>query len=316
MSNSLQSLLATQSGFSDLFFDAKSLSEEELIERHKIFALALHSEVTSLADAVHYKDHRPFKKETQRQKILYESVDLFRYCLAILNLWDFTAEEFEDAFDSRDAFLWDRETRGLQMWDGAPIIIFDVDDVVAQFRKGFFDWVEDRFGVKLDLEAPNYYVMESVGDMSNEEAYRLFIREGGIRNLSVNQRVVDAMERLRKSGFWIHLLTARPNDNLKCLYDTHFWLSKFEIPYDSITLISEKYRWLMNKDFFKQGKVVCAVDDSPKHALEFAQHGIKVCVPRRGYNSDVWDVDNVTPFDWWEDDLDETIQELLSQTAK
>ena len=310
---SLSGLLKTQRDFSDLFFDAETLSEEELIERHKVFTLALHSEVASLADAVHYKDHRPFKQGTQRQKILYESVDLFRYCLAVLNLWDFTAEEFEDAFDSRDAFLWDRETRGLQKWNGAPIVIFDVDDVIAQFRRGFFDWIEARFDVKFDLEAPNYYVREPIGDMSSEEVYEQFIREGGIRNLPVNQKIVETMGRLRASGVWIHLLTARPSDNLKCLYDTYYWLSELAIPYDSITLASEKYRWLMDKEFFKQGKVVCAVDDSPKHALEFAKHGIKVFVPKRGYNSDVWEDDNITPFDWWQDDLNEKIQKLLVQ---
>ena len=289
------------------------MTESERIERHKIFTLALHSEAASLSDAVHYKDHQPVKQLTDRQKILYESVDLFRYCLAILNLWDFSPDDFEDAFDSKNAYLWDRETRGIQKWDGQPVVIFDVDDVVAQFRKGFFGWVEENFGVKFDLEDPNYYVRHPVGDLSNEEAYMLFIKEGGIRTLPINERVVESMKRLRESGVWIHLLTARPDDNLKCLYDTHYWLSEMNIPYDSVALSAEKYRWLTDKEFFKQGKVICAVDDSPKHALEYAQHDIKVMVPKRAYNSDTWDVDNIEPFDWWEDKVDEKIQRLLHE---
>ena len=126
---SIDDFLSTQRVFSDLFFDATEMSEEELAARHQIFALALHSEVSDLANAVPYKDHRPIQDETKRQKILYETVDVMRYCLAVLNLWRFSGEDFEDAFDSRDAFLWDRETRGLQNWDGRPVVIVDVDDI-------------------------------------------------------------------------------------------------------------------------------------------------------------------------------------------
>ena len=42
--------LKIQKKFSDLFFDVDSLSENEKIERHKIFGLGLHSEVTSLTE--------------------------------------------------------------------------------------------------------------------------------------------------------------------------------------------------------------------------------------------------------------------------
>lgn len=310
-SRKLKDLKKIQDDFSSLFFNTEKMSEEEKIERHKIFTLALHSEVSSLSDAVHYKDHRPLGSETDRQKILYESVDMFRYFLAILNLWEFTSSEFEDAFDSKDAFLWDRETRGIQKWKDQPVVIFDVDDVIAQFRKGFFGWVEDRFGVEFDIEDPSYYVRHPVGDLSNEEAYMLFIEEGGIRTLPVNEKIITAMKKLREAGVWIHLLTARPSDNLKCLYDTYWWLSKLEIPYDSAALSTEKYRWLTDKPFFKQSKVVCAVDDSPKHALEYAQHDIKVFVPRRAYNEDIWETDNIETFDWWEDDLSVKIQKIL-----
>ena len=315
MTRSIDNFLSVQRAFSDLFFDASEMSEEQLAARHQIFALALHSEVSDLANAVPYKDHRPIQAETKRQRILYETVDVMRYCLAVLNLWRFTGEDFEDAFDSRDAFLWDRETRGLQNWDGRPVVIVDVDDVVAQFRAGFFGWINENFGLEFDVEDPSYYSRRSVGNMSNEEAYMEFIKAGGIRTLPTNSKVVESLKKLQEKGFWIHLLTARPADNLKCLYDTCLWLSTNNIPYDSVAFSTEKYRWLTDKEFFKQGKVVCAVDDSPKHAAEYAQQGLNVFVPKRAYNSDVWNKDNIILFDWWEDDLSEKIEGLLSQTS-
>lgn len=308
----LQDLKEIQKKFSDLFFDEKKMTEEERIERHKVFTLALHSEVSSLSDAVHYKDHRPIASETDRQKILYESIDLLRYNLAILNLWEFSSEEIEDAFDSKNAYLWDRETRGIQNWTGQPVVIFDVDDVIAQFRLGFFKWVEETYDVKFDIEDPSYYVTQPVGNMTNEEVFMQFIKEGGIRTLEANHNVIESMKKLQNLGVWIHLLTARPSDNLKCLYDTHYWLSEMSIPYNSVSLSSEKYRWLADKPFFRDNKIVCAVDDSPKHASEYAQHDIVVFVPKRSYNTDVWDIENVVTFDWWKDDLSDKIQELLS----
>lgn len=307
----LKSLVAQQKRFSDLFFDSDRLSEEELIEKHKIFALAMHSEVSSLASAVHYKDHRPTQTTTDRQKILYETVDVMRYCFAVLNLWGINSDEFDDAFNSRDAFLWDRETRGIQNWSGQPVVVVDVDDVLSQFRHDFFVWIKDRLGVELDEEDQSYYARPDLGAMTNEEAFALFIEEGGIRGLTVNNSVIESLKNLRSEGVWIHLLTARPSGSLKCVYDTYFWLTKNDIPYDSVAFSPEKYRWLADKEFFKSGKVVCAIDDSPKHASELASHGIPVLVPKRAYNKDVWRMENITTFDWWETPVDEEIKRLL-----
>ena len=312
MTKNIFDYLAIQRVFSSLFFDTSSMSEEELIARHQVFSLALHSEVSELASAVHYKDHRPMQSETQRQKILYETVDIMRYCLAVLNLWDFTAEDFEDAFDSRDAFLWNRETRGLQNWSGQPVIVVDVDDVLAQFRLGFFGWIKENFGIEFDVEDPSYYNNIPVGEFSNEEAYMEFIKAGGVRSLPINDKIAKSLKMMKGKGYWIHLLTARPAENLKCLYDTCLWLSSNEIVYDSVAFSPEKYRWLLDKDFFKQGKMICAVDDAPKHVAEYAKQGLKVLVPKRSYNSEVWDLKNVITFDWWKDDLHEKVEELLS----
>ena len=308
----LKSLFRRQKNFSDLFFDSKKMSEEEKIEQHKTFMLALHSEASSLADAVHYKDHRPSPTPTNKQKILYESIDIIRYCLAVLNLWEVSSNEFNDAFNSRDAFLWDRETRGLQNWSGQPVIVVDIDDVLSNFREDFFAWVKDKFDVDLDTEDPSYYARPNLGSVTNEEAFMLFIEEGGIRSLSLNKKVVESIKKLQSEGYWIQLLTARPSQNLKCLYDTYYWLTKNHVPYNSVALSPEKYRWLADKKFFKEGKLVCAIDDSPKHASEYASQGIPVLVPKRSYNEEIWDMKNVITFDWWEGSVDEEITKLLS----
>ena len=85
-----------------------------------------------------------------------------------------------------------------------------------------------------------------------EEAFMKFIDEGRIRSIEVNTKIIKGLYTLQKKGYWIQLLTARPSDNLKCLYDTYFWLRQNNVPYDSIAFSSEKYRWLADKDFFKK----------------------------------------------------------------
>lgn len=298
MSRNLSDLIKRQKEFSDKCFDSSSWSDEEKIEKHKTFCLALHNEVSQLAESVHYRDHREKVTPTNRQKILYESIDIVRYALATLNLWDFSPDEFIDAFDARDASLWDKKMKPLSAWQGQPVAVVDVDDVIARFREGFFGWLNHNFGLNLTPDLPEYYYSGMAGDLSGEEAFMLFIDQGGFRNLDVNKNVLETLRLLKEKGYWIQLLTARPSDNLKCMYDTYWWLDKMSVPYDNVDFSFEKYRWLSDKEFFKKEKVAFAVDDSPKHAAEYSDQGVVTLVPMRSYNKSVWDNENVRTFNW------------------
>lgn len=302
-------MLEMQRKFSNSYFDPTGFSDEDLIEKHKTFCLALHSEVSQLADAVHYKEHRKIKTDTSRQKILYESVDVMRYVMAAVNLWGFTSDEFIDAFDSRDASLWDKKNRSLADWSQQKTVIVDVDDVLARFRKGFFGWLNTKHGLNITTDYPDYYYSGPVGDMTGEEAFSEFISEGGFRTLEVNKNVLSSLKVLREQGYWIQLLTARPAENLKCMYDTYWWLENNNIPYDNLSFSFEKYRWLSDKPFYTEGKVVAAIDDSPKHAAEYAAQGVKVLVPKRTYNKQVWEAENIITFNWENEPFEQHISD-------
>ncbi len=302
--------LKIQKKFSDACFESDKLTEDERLEKHKTFCLALHDEATQLANSIHFKDHRQVLTPTDRQKILYESVDVLRYTFAVLNLWDFRAEDLDDAFMSRDAQLWDKKNRPISGWTNQPVIIVDVDDVIARFREGFFSWLNKKFNLNVSTEIPEYYYSGPVGDMTGEEAFSLFIEEGGFKSLRENISILSSLKALKEKGYWIQLLTARPSDNLKCMYDTYTWLNLLDVPYDNVDFSFEKYRWLSDKHFYKEGKVVCAIDDSPKHASEYASQGIRTLVPKRSYNKEVWDKSNITTFDWEEGKIDEIIESI------
>ena len=105
--------------------------------------------------------------------------------------------------------------------------------------------------------------------------------------LSTNDNVVQAMRILRDKGYWIQILTARPAENLDSFYDTFAWIKKNDVPCDAVDFSPEKYRWLSEQKYYMAGKVVCAIDDSPKHAAEFAAHGVRTIMPLMEYNSHI-----------------------------
>jgi len=306
----LNEMLAIQKKFSDRFFDSSSLTEAEKIERHKTFCLSMYSEISQLANTVHYRDHRPAISPTHRANILFETMDVYRYCLSILNLWGFSAEDAEAAFSARDAHLNSRAEKSLARWDGKPVVVVDVDDVLANFRERFYKWVNRTYSSDLTELSPEYFFTRIIAGKSGDQLLAEFVEAGEVRKLEVIPNLRVALHHLRASGYWIHILTARPADELKCLYETYAWLLD-NVEFDSLALFPEKYIHLAATEPYKQGKVICAIDDSPKHAGELAHHGIHTFVPKRSYNQTVWDQDNITTFEWEDDDVAKLVHDFV-----
>lgn len=300
----LKEMLDRQKKFAQNFYSSEEMTEEERLERHKIFCLAMHSEVSQLSDSVPYRDHRPSVNSVHRQNILFETMDVYRYCLAVLNLWEFDEAEALSAFASRDAHLSVRTEKNWSKWSGQPVIVVDVDDVVARFRQDFYAWLNKKYpDANVDPKSPEYFLSKPVGGMSGDSLLQAFIDSGGLKSLRVCANVVEGLERLRASGYWIHILTARPASELKCLNETYEWLEKKVKHFDSVDLNSEKYIAVASLEAYKQGKVVCAIDDSPKHASEYVMHGVPCLVPIRSYNKGVHDIEGIYSFNWEDGDI-------------
>ena len=296
----LSTAMKQQKSFSDLFFNSDNMSDKEREEITKTFVLSLHAEVAELSSAVNIKDHRTSTHPVDLNKILYKSVDVFRYTLALLNLWGIDPETFVSACNDKDLFLHMRHQQSTVQRGNRPVVIFDVDDVIAEFRTTFNNWLTEEHGVETNPESTEYY--NTVGLMNvgiePEAVFREFITKGGFRDIPINSTIVDAMNMLMEEGYWIHLLTARPSDNLKCFYDTFGWLDEMNIPHHEVDFSGEKFRWLADRDFFNKGELVCAIDDSSKHAAEYAKHGVRVIVPYKSYNKEIHGRDNITSLDF------------------
>ena len=304
--------LINQKKFSDLFFDSETMTIEEKEETTKTFVLAMHAVLSDLVSAVNYKDHLNSQDDIDHHKILYKSADAFRYVLALLNLWGISSDEFVSACEDKDYFLHTRHSLSEKGWKGQPVILVDVDDVIAHFRSTFSEWLEAEKGVKTDPECKEYYNVSALLDVGipPEKAFRDFIDDGGFSKIPEDTNVIAAINQLKDAGYWIHLVTARPSDNLRCLYNTYTWLGKSSLKFDAIDFSGEKFRWLADQPFYNEGKVVCAIDDSPKHSSEYAKHGVQVLTPSLSYNQELRNVKGVTLFDPSKDNLVELVESL------
>ena len=71
------------------------------------------------------------------------------------------------------------------------------------------------------------------------------------------------------------------------MYDTYQWLDQYNMCYDDIGFSTEKFRWCAKSKYYDQKAIAFAIDDSPKHAEEYAKHGIRVKVPEKSYNKNI-----------------------------
>ena len=220
-------------------------------------------------------------------------------------------DEAVAAFESRDSNLLVRTHKNISNWSGEPVVVVDVDDVIARFRQNFYEWINKTYlGSNVDHNSPEYFLSRPVSGKSGGKLLQEFIDSGELRKLSVCQNVIDNLRLLRQSGYWIHILTARPDTELKCMNETYEWLEKHVKEFDSVQLSSEKYIAVAGLEAYKQGKIVCAIDDSPKHSSEYAMHGIPCLVPSRSYNQGVLENDGIYSFDWETGDITALVESI------
>jgi hypothetical protein len=290
----LPDALKRQADFSSLFFNNEKISLEQKKELLKTFVLSLHSETTGICEAIDYKEHRLQSKPVDVQKILYKSVDAYRYILAMLNLWGISASTFEMALAQKDDFLHYRHSLSQKKWDGQPVALFDMDDVLAEFRKSFCEYATTLTGHFIDPESDEYYNVREFKrlNINSENFFKSFIDGHGFLSLNLNDRYFSLLKHLKSQGYWIQIVTARPDTNLTCFYDTYSWLARHDIDADGVAFTPEKFVWLSEQPFYTSGKYF-AIDDSAKHAAEYAKHGVVTVVPEKPYNKEVNGANNI-----------------------
>jgi hypothetical protein len=288
MISDIKNLLEKQDSFSETFYSKESMSPKQKEEMLKTLTLAMHHEVSALISSTNFKVFDKSDYTVDKDKIVYNSIDVFRYLLAIMNLYNINANEFLSSFEERDIHLKLDNNVILPKKD-QKVVVVDIDDVICDFRSYFNDWLLAEYDVKIDKDSTSYYSSKEVKDhgYSPETVFEKFIMNNELLNIPVINPMIEFLKLVSKEGIYIQLLTSRPEHNLKCKYQTYTWLHNNNIPFDNIGFAAEKYIWISKKDFYLNGNLIAAIDDSPKHAMEYATHDIKVLVPKTSYNKDI-----------------------------
>jgi hypothetical protein len=282
-----------QRKYESTFLEQKDISTELKTQQ---LALCAHAEISDLLKHTNLRSHHKHKHfstmETQNT-IKYEAVDVVRYMIAIMNQWDISAEDFSNAYDRKDTYLRMRGEIDNKKYHNQPVVIVDLDDVIVDFRKYFAKWLEERWNLKIDVNSEEYYFITDLTrtGLNPEDVFEKFTEEGGFCSPDIKSGAYRYLWDLKNRGYWIQYLTARPKDDVQCVYDTYSWIEKHSLPYDGIDFSSEKFRWCAKSKLYSN--IEFAIDDSPKHAQEYAMHGIRCLVPEMPYNKQICGINNI-----------------------
>lgn len=192
-------------------------------------------------------------------------------------------------------------------WSGQPVAIVDMDDVLVKFRLGFSSWLEAKHGIRPDILSKQYYFIEELksNKIDPEKVFSEFILDNGFLSLDKVEFSKSLLYGLKDSGYWVHILTARPGNNNTCVYDTFSWLENNDMHFDNLSFSSSKLEWCQTSEYNLTNSISFAIDDSPKHASKYGLNGFTCHVPKKTYNTQVWDIENIETYD--------SLEELLKK---
>jgi len=187
---------------------------------------------------------------------LLQCVDVAKYVIAVCLALKITPEQFQEAFFKKSDVV-DIRWASQNIETGKPIIILDLDDVLASYTTEF-----DRYV----LEWCRARSISTPMEKDAESAKKDFRMIGGYSLLKPVPGAVCGFKQL-KEWFHIGILTARPVGDYSRIYtDTLSWLKKYDMVPDFILWDRDKVQAL--------SRLKCApmlvVDDSKKHVFDLA----------------------------------------------
>ena len=160
----MKNLFSVQKKFNQKLY-GDNVSDKEKAEITKTLSLCLHSEVSELMQAVTFKDHHIQTDKIDKVKMLFESVDVIRYVIAILNLNDIDADEFIRAYADKDIYLNNLD-KDQKSWNGKQkVVIVDIDDVLSEFRVHFARHLNEEYNLYPDVEGEEYYFITALAKL-------------------------------------------------------------------------------------------------------------------------------------------------------
>jgi uncharacterized HAD superfamily protein len=206
-----------------------------------------------------------------------ELVDVFKYWMCLCQLDGYTPSDIYSAYYDKSHVVENnyRQEFITKFRSLDKIAGIDIDGVLCEYPDDFISFANETLGKNLplkplDSDLGSYLGLSRKEYLDLKHLYRL---SGRKRTLKVKDGAKEFLLELKKNGYSIVLLTARPCDKYADVYvDTVEWLRLNEIPYDAIIYGEAKEEKLL-KEFDDLNRISFFLDDEFSNSNRVASIG-------------------------------------------
>lgn len=284
----LKKIWKKQLKFNSNFFDFRSASSEERQQHTKEIILHLISEADEVLRECNWKMHRKKSLVVREDKMREEIIDVFKYCLTLAQIWNIKPEQFVEEFYRKSDVVEQKYKQEfkLSLMDDNMVVGIDIDGVLAEYPEGFIKFIEKKTKIDLSkIKITSYNLYNIIGDVVGVEKMKKLKHEfrmsGEKRNLDCIKGARQSMVQLKKKGYRLILLSARPYKEYPRIFaDTIEWLNKNKIPFDAILWDENKEQRIL-REF---PKLNFFVEDCLSNAEKISSLNKKVYLIDKTYN--------------------------------
>lgn len=165
-------------------------------------------------------------------------------------------------------------------------VVFDVDDVICNFRESLYQSLKKR-GINIPWQEWSHYNHVKMFNFNDEKELHLHMAQHSVlENSLVEKEALSVMLSLKQKGYKIGLLTARAWHTEGQLI-TQAFIEKYNLPIDKLVISGQHMdRKSAHIDKF-QGVVEYYIDDSIHHIQDFLSHQVRAILMNRPWNQEV-----------------------------
>jgi uncharacterized HAD superfamily protein len=249
------------------------------------------SEIDEVLDGINWKIHRRDRKTVSIDNLALEFADLFKYVMSLFELWGICTDEvLEYVKQKSDAIkiMYEMEYKPSPM--NSKILICDLDGTIADWQTSFRKWLVTTGKIDEDSFSPFRSLNQDVDMGVSYDVYEKwkleFEETGGYRSLVPILDGMITVKRLKDSGVFLAVHTARPQARIKRIWmDTYYWLSSYGIEPDLLEIGSESR--IVKALELKKNNSVIMFEDNPELSVRAANSDIVVYMRDTEYNQGI-----------------------------
>ena len=194
-----------------------------------------------------------------------------------------------------------------------PDIVVDIDEVLADSLHAMLKWYNQKYHTNFEWKKCYTYKLWNVFNTSKEEnalRFNKFFEECNLETIRPVEGSQEGIDRIHKIAN-IHVVTGRNDGQIEY---TKSWLKKhFHEKFSSIEFTSHYYteKPVKKSEVCKRLNAKIIIEDDLEHAIDCANHGVKVILLNRPWNQTAENKD-IIRVDSWEE-IVKTIGKLLKK---